>query len=315
MKITLVDFGTVSYGDIDISPLEELGDVTVYGALSENEIISKARDSEILIVNKAEVTRCVAENCKKLKYVGTFSTGYNNVDAEACRECGITVCNAPDYSSDAVCQHAIALMLCFAGRTYKYIDSVAAGDWVKSPMFCYAPWRMTEVCGKTMGIYGYGSIGGRVAAVAAALGMKVIVHSRRVHDDCPYPQVSAAELFAESDFISLHCPLNDETRLTIDAAAIASMKREAVIINTARGGLIDERALADALNDGRLGGACLDTLTQEPPKADNPLLNAKNCIITPHIAWAGPETRQRLVNIVIDNVRAFLSGAPVNKVN
>lgn len=314
MKVTIVDFYTVSYGDLDVTALKALGDVRFYGALCTEEILAAAADSEAIIVNKADVNRRVAEGCKNLKYVGTFSTGYNNVDLKACRERGITVCNVPDYSSDAVSQHVFALMLNFAGKTDKYIASVARGDWEVCPNFCYVPWQTAEIAGKTFGVYGYGSIGRKVARIAEAFSMNVIVHSKRVHEDCPYPQVSAEEIFKNSDYLSLHCPLNESTAKTINKQTLSLMKKDAVIINTARGALIDEQALADALNEGRIGGACLDTLSAEPPKDGNPLLKAKNCLITPHIAWVPRETRQRLVEVAAGNLQAFENGTPRNVV-
>ncbi len=315
MKVTIVDFYTVSYGDLDVTALKSLGDVRFFGALCTEEIIAAAEDSEAIIVNKADVNRRVVEGCKKLKYVGTFSTGFNNIDIAACRERGITVCNVPDYSADAVSQHVFALLLNFAGKTDKFIASVAGGEWEKSPNFCYVPWQTAEVAGKTFGVYGYGSIGRKVARIADAFGMKVIVHSKRLHDDCPYPQVSADELFANSDYLSLHCPLNGETAGTVNKRTLSLMKNSAVLINTARGGLIDEQALVDALNSGRIGGACLDTLTAEPPTGGNVLIGAKNCLITPHIAWVPQETRQRLVEIAARNLQAFAEGKPQNVVS
>lgn len=314
MKITIFDFYTVSYGDLDVTALENLGDVRFYGALCTEEILAAAAESEAIIVNKADVNRRVVEGLKNLKYVGTFSTGYNNVDLEACRERGVTVCNVPDYSADAVSQHVFALLLNFAGKTDKYIASVARGDWEKSPNFCYVPWQTAEIAGKTFGVYGYGSIGRKVARIAEAFSMNVIVHSRHEHADCPYPQVSAEEIFKRSDYLSLHCPLNESTAKTINGQTLALMKKDAVIINTARGGLIDEAALANALNEGRIGGACVDALSVEPPKDGNPLIGAKNCLITPHIAWVPRETRQRLVEIAAGNLQAFADGKPRNVV-
>ena len=313
-RIVAVDRCTVSVGDINFSRIEELGETTFYDVLSPSELINAAKDADALLVNKAEVTRGLVETCKNLKYVGTFSTGYNNIDIPALEECGITLCNVPGYSTDAVCQHVFALLLMAEGNTNKYAASVAAGDWVKSKTFCYMPWTMREISGKTFGVYGYGNIGKAVARVAAAFGMNVIVHTRTVPSDCPYQLVGEEEIFRRSDYLSFHCPLNGQTAGIVNARTLSLMKPSAMIINTARGGLIDEGALAAALNEGRIRGACLDVLTREPMEEDNPLFKAKNCIITPHVAWCPQETRARLVDIVADNLAAFMRGEPQNVV-
>lgn len=315
MKIALVDRCTVSTGDMDFSAIEALGDVSFYDLLTPEQLVAVARDADVLLVNKAEVTRGLIAECRRLKYVGTFSTGYNNIDLAALSERGIVCCNVPGYSTGAVCQHTFALLLMFLGKTDKYAASVAAGDWKLSKSFCYMPWAMSEVQGKTFGVYGYGGIGRAVAKVAEAFGMRVIVHTRSVPEDCPYELVEKSEIFQRSDFLSFHCPLTPQTAGIINADTLALMKGDAVIINTARGGLADESALAAALNGGRIGGACLDTLAREPMSADNPLYGARNCIITPHIAWAPSETRGRLVRIVAENLAAFISGRPQNVVN
>lgn len=311
-KIVSVDTHTVSYGDIDFSPIEALGDVTFYGILTPEELAEAAGDADVLLVNKADVTRELVEKCPRLKYVGTYSTGFNNVDTAALKERGIVACNVPGYSTHAVCQHVFALMLMFAGKTDVYAASVANGDWVKSKSFCYFPWAMSEIYGKTMGIYGYGSIGRAVARAAEGFGMNVIVHTRSVPKDCPYELVSSDEIFARSDFLSFHCPLNEKTAKIINTHTLSLMKPTAVIINTARGALADEVALREALDSGRIAGACLDVIADEPMREDCPLIGAKNCIITPHIAWGPRETRTRLVGIVADNLRAFLNGNPQN---
>ena len=313
-KIVSVDTNTVSYGDIGFAPVEALGDVTFYDVLTPEELEEAAKDADILLVNKAEVTRALVEKCLHLKYVGTYSTGFNNVDVTALKERGIVASNVPGYSTSAVCQHVFALMLMFAGKTDKYSASVSSGDWIKSGTFCYFPWAMSEIYGKTMGIYGYGNIGRAVADVAKAFGMNVIVHTRTVPVNCPYELVSADDVFARSDFLSFHCPLNEHTRGIINARTVALMKPSAVIINTARGALADEEALAAALNSGKIAGACLDVLSAEPMRADCPLYGAKNCVITPHIAWGPKETRERLVEMVAENIKAFLNGTPQNRI-
>lgn len=312
IKIVSVDTQTVSYGDIGFERIEALGDVKFYGVLTPEELAEAAKDADVLLVNKAEVTRALVEKCPRLRYVGTYSTGYNNVDVAALRERGIVACNVPGYSTDAVCQHVFALLLMFEGKTDRYAASVASGDWIKSKAFCYFPWQMHEVSGKTFGVYGYGSIGSAVAKVASAFGMKVIVHTRTKPKNCPYELVDSDEIFARSDYLSFHCPLNEQTAGIINERTLSLMKPSAVIINTARGALADEKALASALNTGKLAGACLDVLASEPMRDDCPLAGAKNCIITPHVAWGAKETRERLVGIVAENLAAFLNGKPQN---
>ena len=314
-RIVSLDTHTLSAGDLDFSVIEALGDVKFYDILTEEEILKVTRDAEMLLVNKVNVTRKLIDNCLDLKYVGTYSTGYNNVDLAALNERGIVCCNVPGYSTHAVCQHVFALLLMAEGSADHYRASVDAGDWVKSKSFCYFKWPMFEVFGKTFGVYGYGSIGRAVARVAEAFGMKVLVHSRTQPKDCPYEYVSEEEIFRRSDYLSLHCPLTAATEKMINAASLAKMKKSAVLINTARGGLVDETALAEALNSGTIRGACLDVLTQEPMEQGNPLLGARNCIITPHIAWGPAETRARLLNIVAENIKAFINGKPQNVVN
>ena len=315
IKITLVDKCTISCGDIDFSSIESLGDVRFYDLLTPEQMIAAAADADALLINKAEVPRSLIEACPNLKYVGTFSTGYNNVDLDALTERGIVCCNVPGYSTGAVCQHVFAMLLMLVGSTDKYVSSVAEGRWIHSKTFCYMPWPMREVSGKTFGVYGYGSIGKAVAKVAEALGMHVIVHTRSVHKECPYEMVDERAIFERSDFLSFHCPLTPKTAGIINAQTLSLMKNDAIIINTARGGLADEKALAEALNSGRLGGACLDTLIHEPMEEGNPLFGARNCIITPHIAWAPLETRVRLVKTAAENLAAFLAGNPQNVVN
>jgi glycerate dehydrogenase len=301
--------------DINFSSLSALGDVEFYDVLTPDELIVAARQADCLLVNKAEVNERLLSYCKNLKYVGTYSTGFNNIDIPACNARGITVCNVPNYSTHSVSQHVFALLLNFVGNINKYVRSVDDGDWIKSKTFCYMPYEAHELYGKTFGIYGYGNIGKATAKIAEAFGMNVIICTRTPPKDCPYKVVTADELFKESDYISLHCPLNDDTARLINKRTLSLMKNNAVLINTARGGLIDEYALADALNGGKIGGACLDVLTYEPMRADCPLYGAKNVMFTPHIAWIPQETRQRLVDNVAKNLQAFINGKPINKIN
>ncbi|MCD7729611.1 MAG: D-2-hydroxyacid dehydrogenase [Clostridia bacterium] len=312
INITAVDVCTVSYGDIDLSEIAALGNARFYDVLTPEELKMAAADADVLLVNKADVTADLVAACPNLKYVGTFSTGYNNLDIPALKERGIVCCNVPGYSTHAVCQQVFALLFMFEGATDKYVRSVAQGDWIKSHTFCYMPWAMREVYGKTFGVYGYGSIDRAVAKAAEAFGMRVIVHSRTKPDGCPYEYVDSDRIFSESDYLSFHCPLNSRTAGIVNARTLSLMKPEAVIINTARGGLIDENELAKALNSGKLRGALLDVLTKEPMRADNPLMGAANCYMTPHISWGAKETRERLVHIVAQNLRCYLNGKPQN---
>lgn len=315
MKIVSVDMCTLSAGDIDFSPLEKLGEVTYYDTLTPGGLKKAAAGAEALLVNKAIVDAELVSDCPNLKFVGTYATGYNNVDLAACSQRGITVCNVPGYSTHAVAQHVFAMLLMLCGSVDKYSASVCKGDWKRAKTFSYMPWQTVEVYGKTFGVYGYGNIGRAVARIAEALGMNVIVCTRTPPKDCPYELVTADQIFARSDFLSLHCPLTEQTNGIVNARTLSLMKKEAILINTARGGLVDEEALAAALNSGALGGACLDVLASEPMKKDCPLFRAKHTVITPHIAWVPRETRQRLVNAVVDNLKCFISGHPVNVVN
>lgn len=315
MKIVSVDMCTLSAGDIDFSPLEKLGEVTYYDTLTPGGLKKAAAGAEALLVNKAIVDAELVSACPNLKFVGTYATGYNNVDLSVCSKRDITVCNVPGYSTHAVAQHVFAMLLMLCGSVDKYSVSVCKGDWKRAKTFSYMPWQTVEVYGKTFGVYGYGNIGRAVARIAEALGMNVIVCTRTPPKDCPYELVTADQIFARSDFLSLHCPLTEQTNGIVNARTLSLMKKEAILINTARGGLVDEEALAAALNSGALGGACLDVLASEPMKKDCPLFRAKHTVITPHIAWVPRETRQRLVNAVADNLKCFISGHPVNVVN
>lgn len=315
MKLA-VNISAISYNnDLDFSGFDGLGDVKYFGEIPREELFALCADREALIVNKVEVDEALLAACPHLKYVGTFATGYNVVDIEACRRHGVTVCNAPDYSTHSVCQHVFALLLGFYGKIPEYTASVAAGDWVKSKTFCYFPYPTAELYGKTFGVHGYGNIGKSVAKIAEAFGANVVISTRTPPKNCPYKVVDFEELLKISDVVSLHCPLNEKTAKIINARTLALMKKSAVLINTARGGLINEDALAEALNTGRIAGACLDTVAVEPMRADNPLLGAKNCLITPHVGWVPNETRQRLLGIVLANLRAYIDGNPINVVS
>ena len=299
----------------DLSAFEKLGETVYFGEIEREELFRLAADCDAIIINKIVVDEALLSACPELKYVGVFATGYNVVDIEACNRRGITVTNVPDYSTNAVAQLTFALLLNFLGAIDKYTASVAAGDWVKSKCFTYTPYPTYELHGKTFGIYGYGHIGKAVAKIADAFGAKVIICTRTKPQNCPYPVVTQEELFKNSDIISLHCPLTDATKNLVNERTLSLMKRSAVLINTARGGLVDEAALANALNSGKIAGACADTVSVEPMSADNPLLHAKNCYITPHIAWTATEAKERLIKIAAQNLKAFSEGNPQNTVN
>lgn len=307
-----INTSALTDGELDFSEMEKLGDVVYFGEVSREELYSLASDCEAIIVNKVEINGEFFDRCPKIRYVGTFATGYNVVDVEECKRRGVTLCNVPDYSTHAVAQHVFALLLNFYGSIAKYTASVGRGDWIKSRTFTYFPYPTHEIYGKTFGIFGYGNIGRAVAKIAEAFGAKVVISTRTPPRDCPYECVTFEELLRRSDILSLHCPLNEQTARIIDGRALSLMKSSAVLVNTARGGLVDEKELASALDSGRIAGACLDTVAVEPMLESNPLRTAKNCLITPHIAWVALETRERLLSIATANLKAYLQGTPQN---
>ena len=314
MKIVVLEKDCVTEGDIDYSALDSVASVEYYGTIDSELVPSVIGDSDGVIVNKTRIGIDVFEKCKNLKYVGTFATGYNNIDVENAKKYGITVCNVPFYSTEGVAQLTIAFLLQTATSLDKYQKSVNNGDWMSSKKFCYFPYEITEVAGKTLGIIGFGSIGQRVAEIATALKMNVIVNSR-TKKQSSYEFVSKEELLRRSDWVSLHLPLTKDSENLIDENALSLMKNTAVLINTARGGLIDEDALATALKQGEIKASCHDVVKFEPMRSDCPLFNLQNCYITPHVAWAGQETRQRLVNIAAENVKMFIEGKAQNVVS
>lgn len=313
MKIIILDRCTVTNGDVDLTPIEKVGEVEYYDILSKEEIIKVAAGADAIICNKAVID---AEIMAKtgVKFVGLFATGYNNIDTEYAHKNGVTVCNVPGYSTDSVAQLTFSLLLELASSTYKYVESTARGDWRKSKQFSYFSYPLTEIAGKTLGIYGLGTIGIAVAKIALAFNMRVIAYTRTPKCIEGVENVSAEELFRQSDFLTLHCPLNNETKLIVNERTLSLMKPTAYLINTSRGGTIDEKALCDALNRGVIRGAALDVLTIEPMSDDCPLIEAKNCIFTPHIAWASLEARTRLITKVCENLEAFKQGKPINVV-
>ena len=313
MKLVILDKCTVTKGDVDLSPLDAFGETEYYDLLTKEEIKKVLADADAVICNKAKIDREIIES-SPLKYIGLFATGYNNIDTQAAHEKGVAVCNVPGYSTDSVAQLTVSLMLELAGNASAYAHSVAAGDWKRSKQFSYFFAPINEVKGKTLGIYGLGTIGLAVAKMALAFGMKVIAYSRNPKNAEGITDVDRETLFRESDFLSFHCPLNKESALALNRESLAMMKPTAFVINTARGGIVDESALADALERGVIAGAALDVLTEEPMADDCVLFGAKNCIITPHIAWAAYETRVRLIELVAKNLEAFLKGEELNRV-
>lgn len=314
MKIVIPDWSTMSAEYMGFSVFEQFGEVVCCGTTRPEEAAENIGDAEIVLVNKTPITAEVMDKCRNLRYIGLFATGWNNIDIEAAKRHGITVCNAGAYSTHAVVQHTFALLLSLAGNLPRYHEAVQAGEWERSETFSYFPYPLHELWGKTFAVIGYGSIGRNVAKAADAFGMQVIVHTRTRPEDCPYELVSQEEAFRRADVLSIHCPLTEKTAHLIRQETLALMKPTAYVINTARGGIVEEQALADALHAGRLAGAGLDVLDKEPMSPDTPLRSAKNCIITPHIAWSALETRERLVGIVADNLRNFLEGHPTNQI-
>lgn len=316
MKIVITDAITVSQGDIDLNILSEFGELVIYPSTNEHEIEERISDADMVICNKTPLFESVLKSAKKLKYIGLFATGYNNIDIEYCKANGITVCNAGSYSTDAVSQHTFAFILEHYSKIAKYDNFVKQGGWSKSPMFSPFIFPTDELCGKTIGIIGYGSIGQKVAKIALAFGMKVNVYTRTVRNDANVSFVSFEELMKYSDIISVHCPLTNQTKNLITYDSLCMCKPEALYINTARGGINDEYGLVRALTEGKIAGAAIDVLSQEPQTPDSPL-NAEvpNLIITPHVAWAPLSTRIRLIGIVQNNIRSFLLGNPTNVVS
>ena len=317
MKIVILDSETVSRGgDVSLEGITSLGDAQVYGYTPNEEVADKIGDADVVICNKCLVTEEVFEKCRNLKYVGLFATGYNNVDLNAADRHGAVVCNVPAYSTDSVAQHTFALILNHFNKIRAYADTVDNGDWVNYKLFTYFYIPTYELKGMTIGIVGYGSIGRRVAEIARVFGMKVLTFTRspeKVGDGAE--AVSLDRLLRESDVVTMHCPLTDTTKEMINKDALAKMKSTAYFVNTARGGVVNEQDLADALNDGVIAGAGIDTLTFEPMREDCPLRNAKNITITPHIAWAPKQTRERLLETVAENLRRWRDGQPQNVVN
>ncbi|MFD2614395.1 D-2-hydroxyacid dehydrogenase [Paenibacillus gansuensis] len=318
MKIIVLDGYTLNPGDLSWAGMEALGKLDVYEHTAPEQIVERAAGYEIVITNKTPITRETIDALPDMKYIGLLATGYNVVDVDYARQKGIPVTNIPDYGTHSVAQMVFALLLELTNHVREHADAVRGGAWSRSRDFCFWNQPLTELAGKTMGIIGYGRIGQQVGVIAEAFGMNVLAGSFRPGrgaEQNGVRRVDIKTLLSESDVVSLHCPLMPETQGMLNRETLALMKPSAILINTSRGPLIVDEDLADALNRGIIAGAGLDVLAVEPPPIDNPLLSARNCIVTPHIAWATKEARSRLMDIATANVSAFLNGAPVNVVN
>ena len=317
MKIVVLDGFTANPGDLSWKGLEELGTVTVYDRTKPEETVARAADADIVLTNKVLISREAMMQLPQLKYIGVLATGYNVVDIEAAHERGIIVTNVPAYSTESVAQMVFAHLLTVTNRTEHYALQNRQGRWTKNPDFCYWDFPHMELAGKTFGIVGLGNIGRRVAEIALAFGMQVKALTSKSANTLPagIEKADLEALLATADVISLHCPLTDTTRHLINRETLQRMKPSAILINTGRGPLVDDQAVASALAERQLAAFCADVLTEEPPKADNPLLKQPNAFITPHIAWATEEARSRLLQIAISNVEAFLNAKPQNVVS
>ncbi|MDP2338732.1 MAG: D-2-hydroxyacid dehydrogenase [Bacteroidota bacterium] len=316
MKIVVLDGYALNPGDLSWNQLKNMGDCQIYDRTKPEEIFGRIGDAELVITNKVVLDKSLIDKLPDLRYIGVTATGYNVVDVKAATDRNITVTNIPAYSTDSVAQLVFSHILNMANRVELHANSVREGAWTRNTDFSYWKTPQTELAGKTIGIVGFGRIGRKVAEIALAFGMKVIFQNRSIKADIPegFIQKSLEEVFTESDFVSLNCPFTNENNAFVNQSLIKTMKSTAVLINTGRGGLINEQDLAKALNSGQIAAACLDVLSTEPPLPDNPLISAKNCFITPHVAWATLEARERLMNVVLDNLRLFILGRPQNVV-
>ena len=316
MNIVYPDAYTLNPGDLDWAPIQSLGNVTFYDRTAPDQLTERLKDADIVLVNKVKLTRETLAQLPRLRYIGVTATGYDIIDVIAAREQEIIVTNVKGYSTDSVAQLTFALLLELTHHVGQHAQSVRVGEWVRSPDFSYAKSSLIELAGKTLGLVGYGDIGRRVAAIGQAFGMHILATRRNPaqQSENGVTFVDRTTLFTQSDVVSLHCPAAPDTLGFVNEELLSRMKTTAFLLNTSRGSLLNEQDVANALNAGQLAGAGLDVLATEPPKPDNPLLTARNCLITPHIAWASYEARQRLLNAVAENVQAFLSGNPQNVV-
>lgn len=315
MKIAMLEAASVSRGDIPFDDIYKLGEVREFPLTPADKTVENIGDAEAVLCNKTPFTAEIMEKCPNLRYIGICATGYNNVDLEAASRLGIVVTNVPAYSDMAVAQQVFAYILRYCNRTGDYDRFVKDGGWVRSPSFSAFEYPTVELDGKVLGIYGFGRIGHAVARIARAFGMEVLVHTRTVRNEDGVEYVSLDELLSRSDFITMHCPLTPETDGIVDINFLKKCKPTAMLINTSRGAVVNEADLRYALDNGIIAAAGLDVLAQEPMAADDPLLGSDKCMITPHVAWSPIDTRRRLMKVVVENLAAFISGKPQNKVN
>ncbi len=316
MKIVILDGYTANPGDLSWEQLKELGELTVYDRTKAHETVARAADADIILTNKVVLGQAEISQLPRLKYIGVLATGYNVVDIKVAHERGITVTNVPAYSTESVAQMVFSHLLTITNHTEHYAQLNRNGRWSSNADFCYWDTQLTELAGKTMGIIGLGNIGQRVAQIAQAFGMKVKALTSKNGHELPQgiQKTDLNDLLATSDVLSLHCPLNDSTFHLINAETLSMMRSTAILINTGRGPLVDSQAVANALEEGKIAAYCADVMAEEPPKADDPLLNHPNAYFTPHIAWATKEARIRLLKIAIGNVRSFIMGKPINTI-
>ena len=314
MKIVVLDGYTENPGDLDWNGFAELGEVTVYDRSEEAQAAERIQDADAVIVNKVRMTRELMEAHPKLRYIGVLATGYDVVDIEAARDLHIAVTNVPGYGTDTVAQYAIALLLEVTSRIGHHAARVKEGEWARNADWCFWEYPLLELSGRTMGIIGYGRIGRRVGEIAQALGMKILFHDAFAQEDGSGEKVSLVELLQRSDVVSLHCPLTKENDSLINKKTLAMMKSHAILINNARGKLINECDLAQALQDATIYAAALDVVREEPIRSDNPLLECDNCLITPHISWASKEARSRIMDTAAENLAEFLRGNTQNRI-
>lgn len=318
MKIVVLDGFTLNPGDLSWETLQQLGELTVYDRTPQDKVVERSAGAEVILSNKVPLGEDILKQLPALKFIGVLATGFNVIDIEAAKKQSVIVCNVPGYGTDSVVQMTFALLLELCQHVQRHSDSVMKGDWAASADWCYWNFPLVELANKTMGIIGFGSIGQEVGVVAAAFGMNVLGASRHHTDQSHrknFAWASIPDLLNQSDVVSIHCPLSPETKGLINKDSLHTMKNTAFLINSSRGPIIVDEDLADALNNDVIAGAGIDVLSAEPPPADNQLFRAKNCIITPHIAWATKEARLRLMNMVVANLKAFIEGNPVNVVN
>ncbi len=313
MKIVALDTATMDQGDMDWGPMRALGELELHPRSGPDEVVPRAQGAEAVLVNKVIIDAEVIRALPKLQYIGLTSTGANVVDLLVAQERGIAVTNVPGYASNSVAQHAMAMILHFASKVAFYDQQVHQGKWTQSPDFCFFPKPLIELDGKKLGIIGYGAIGQRVAQIGRGLGMEILAYDLPGHID-PGESVPLAEVFKEADYLTMHCPLTSQTEGLINREHLAMMKPTAVLINTARGAIVNEADLAEALKKGVIAGAAVDVLSTEPPSADNPLLSAPNMLVTPHVSWGTYESRSRLMAVVVENLKAYINGQEKNRV-